>query len=50
MRYTQFEDLPVWQLAVSLYKRSRALGLKAATGEAVMQDEFERVALGISTV
>ncbi len=49
MRYTRFEDLPIWQLAVSLYERAHALALRNSALGVVFQQELERTSLAIST-
>src|ERR1700676_2406637 len=49
MKYTRFEDLPVWQAASELALRVYALGEKAPVRRhRSMRDQIERAALSVS--
>ncbi len=48
MQYTRFEDLPVWQLAVTLYEQAAELIAKHPRLGAGFKSEFEKTALAIS--
>ena len=48
MNFTRFEDLPVWQLAVTLYEQAHELAERSPQLGEVFNTEFQRVALQIS--
>ena len=48
MRFTRFEDLPVWQLAITLYEQAHELAECSPNLGDVFKTEFQRDALQIS--
>lgn len=49
MKYTSFEDLPVWQAAIDLARHTYAMtGHQAFRGHAGLRDQLERAALSVS--
>jgi four helix bundle protein len=48
MKFTRFEDLPVWQLAITLYEQAHELAERGPQLGDVFRTEFQKAALQIS--